>query len=142
MDYFERRILTALKEGKPESFTTLQSKVGFSHNTLQQHLTQLVENGLVLREKDPSSGFGRPKYAYYVPSKTVKQVAVALEDPDVELVTLPFSRVRHICRFEKGGWCKEKRRLVRLKFARKSENKTYHHFTPIKGQTSALLVLF
>jgi predicted ArsR family transcriptional regulator len=108
MDFFERRILTLLKEGKPESFAALQSRVGFSHNTLQQHLTQLVEKGLILREKDPSSGFGRPKYAYHA-SKTAKQVVGALEDPDVELVTLPFSRLRHLCRFEKGGWCKEKK---------------------------------
>ena len=109
MDYFERRILAVLKDGKPESFTALQSRVGFSHNTLQQHLTQLVEKDLVLREKDPSRGFGRPKYAYHVPSKAVKQVAVALEDSDVELVTMPFRRVKHVCRFEKGGWCKEKK---------------------------------
>jgi len=109
MDFFETSILTALKEGKPENFTSIQSRVGFSHNTLQQHLTQLVEKGLVLREKDPSKGFGRPKYVYHVPSKAAKHVAAALEDPNVELVTLPFSRVRHVCRFEKGGWCKQKK---------------------------------
>jgi len=109
MDFFERRILAALKEGKPHSFTALQSQVGFSHNTLQQHLAQLVEEGLVLREKDPAKGFGRPKYVYHVPCKAVKQVSVALEDAGVELVTMPFSRVKHVCRFEKGGWCKEKK---------------------------------
>ena len=109
MDYFERSILTALKEGKPQGFTAIQSRVGFSHNTLQQHLKQLVEKGLVLREKDPSKGFGRPKYVYRVSPKAVKQVSVALEDSDVELVTLPFSRLSHLCRFEKGGWCKEKK---------------------------------
>src|SRR4030042_2191305 len=109
MDFFEHRILTALKDGKPQSFTALQSRVGFSHNTLQQHLTQLVEKDLVLREKDPSRGFGRPKHVYHVPSKAVKQVAVALEDSDVELVTMPFRRVKHVCRFEKGGYCKQAR---------------------------------
>jgi DNA-binding HxlR family transcriptional regulator len=60
MDFFEHRILTALKDGKPQSFTESHSKVGFSHNTLQQHLTQLVEKGLVLREKDPSRGLEDP----------------------------------------------------------------------------------
>ncbi len=30
---------------------------------------------------------------------------------------------------------------VRLKSAAKFENKTYHHFTPIKGQTSAQPVM-
>ena len=109
MDYFEQRILAALKDGKPQSFTEIQSQVGFSHNTLQQHLKQLVEKNLVQREKDPAKGFGRPGYVYHVPSKTAKQVTAALEDPSVELVTIPFSRVKHVCRFEKGGWCKEKK---------------------------------
>ena len=109
MDFFDQRVLAALKDGKLDSFAELQSQVGFSHNTLQRHLKQLVEKGLVLKEKDPAKGFGRPKYVYRVPSKTVKQVAAALEDPNVELVTLPFSRLRHVCRFEKGGWCKEKK---------------------------------
>jgi len=109
MDYFERRILAALKDGKPKNFTALQSQAGFSHNTPQQHITRPVEKGIVLKEKDPASGFGRPKYAYRVPSKTGKQVSAALEDAGVELVTMPFSRLRHVCRFEKGGWCREKK---------------------------------
>jgi len=109
MDLFENRILSALKDGKPHSFSEIQSQVSFSHNTLQQHLTRLVQRGLVLKEKHPEKGFGRPKYAYCVPSKTAKQVAGALDDSNVELVAMPFSRVRHICRFEKGGSCKEKR---------------------------------
>ena len=110
MDFFDQRILSALKNGEPKSFAALQSQVGFSHNTLQQHLTGLIEKGLVLREKDPAKGFGRPKYIYHAQSKTSKQVATALDNPDVELVMLPFSRVKHVCRFEKGGWCKEKKR--------------------------------
>jgi len=109
MDYFDQRILAALKDGEPRSFPAIQSQVGFSHNTLQQHLTRLVEKSLVLKDKDPAKCFGRPKYLYHVPSRAAKQVGASLENPDVELVTMPFSRVRHICRFEKGGWCKEKR---------------------------------
>jgi predicted ArsR family transcriptional regulator len=109
MDLFDGRILAALKNSKPKSFTPLQIQVGFSHNTLQQHLTRLVEKGLVLKEKDPAKGFGRPKYVYHVPSRTAKQVVSALEDFNVELVAMPFSRVKHICRLEKGGWCKEKK---------------------------------
>ena len=97
------------KRRQTPRFTAFQSQLGFSHNTLQHHLTRLVEKGLIIKEKDPASGFGRPKYVYHVPLKTVKQVAVALENLDVELVTLPFSRVKHIYRFEKGGYCKEKR---------------------------------
>ena len=110
MDFFDERILDALKDGKPRSFTTLLSEVGFSHNTLQQHLGQLMAQGFVLREKETANGFGRPKFAYHIPSKTTKQVISALKDPNVELVAIPFSRIRHICRFEKGGYCKETKR--------------------------------
>jgi len=110
MDFFDERVLATLKDGKPRSFTALLSEVGFSHNTLQQHLERLMAKGLVLREKVAANGFGRPKFAYHIPSKTAKQVVAALEDPRVELVTIPFSRVRHICRFEKGGYCKEMKR--------------------------------
>jgi predicted ArsR family transcriptional regulator len=84
--------------------------VGFSHNTLQQHLKRLMAQGLIVREKATASSFGRPKFAYHVPSRTTKQVALALQDPHVELVALLFSRLRHVCRFEKGGYCKETRR--------------------------------
>jgi DNA-binding Lrp family transcriptional regulator len=107
MGFFDECVLAALKDGKPRSFTTLLDQVGFSHNTLQQHLKRLMAKGLVVREKAAANVFGRPKFAYHIPSKTTKQVIAALEDPRVELVAIPFSRMRHICRFEKGGYCKE-----------------------------------
>ena len=110
MDFFDERVLAALKDGKPRSFTTLLSQVGFSHNTLQKHFKRLMAEGLVLREKVTANGFGRPKFAYHIPSRTTKQVIAALKDPHVELVAIPFSRIRHICRFEKGGYCKETKR--------------------------------
>jgi predicted ArsR family transcriptional regulator len=110
MGLFDQRVLSTLKNGEHHNFTALQSQVGFSHNTLQQHLTRLVEKGLVLNEKDPARGFGRPRYIYHVASKAAKQVVVALDKPDVELVTLAFSRVKHVCRFKKGGWCKMRKR--------------------------------
>ncbi len=110
MDLFDERVLATLKDGKPRSFTVLLSEVGFSHNTLQQHLEGLMVQGLIVREKATANSFGRPKFAYDVPSRTTKQVSFALQDPHVELVALPFSRLRHVCRFEKGGHCKETRR--------------------------------
>jgi predicted ArsR family transcriptional regulator len=110
MDLFDKRVLAALKDGKPRSFTVLLSKMGFSHNTLQRHLERLIAQGLIVREKAAAKSFGRPKFEYHVPSKTKKQVSLALQDPRVELVALPFSRLRHVCRFEKGGHCKETRR--------------------------------
>jgi DNA-binding Lrp family transcriptional regulator len=110
MGFFDERVLAALKDGKPRSFTVLLSEAGFSHNTLQQHLERLMAQGLIVREKAAANSFGRPKFAYSIPSKTTKQVISALQDPRVELVAIPFSRIRHICRFEKGGYCKETKR--------------------------------
>jgi predicted transcriptional regulator len=110
MDFFDERVLAAFKDGKTRSFPTLLSEVGFSHNTLQQHLERLVSQGFVVKDKMTSNSLGRPKFAYHVPSKTTKQVTVALQDPYETLVALPFSCLRHLCRFEKGGYCKEVRK--------------------------------
>jgi hypothetical protein len=52
MDYFDQRILSALKDGKHHKFSAQKDQVGFSHNTHQQHLTGLIEKGIVLKEKD------------------------------------------------------------------------------------------
>jgi predicted ArsR family transcriptional regulator len=110
MDFFDERVLAALGDGKPKDFTKLLEEVGFSHNTLQQHLERLTARSLVAREKVAANGFGRPKFAYHVPSRTIKQVKAALEDPQVGLVAIAFSRLRHVCRFEKGGYYKETRK--------------------------------
>jgi len=110
MDFFDERVLAALKDGKPRSFAALLGEVGFSHNTLQQHLDRLVARGLVVKEKMVSNSLGRPKFAYHVPSTATKQVTAALQNPYEALVTLQFSRLRHLCRFEKGGYCKEARK--------------------------------
>jgi len=109
MDFFDERVSAALKDGKPKSVATLLSEMSFSHNTLQQHLRRLTVKGLVAREKLPEKGFGRPKFAYHVPLRVSKQVTAALEDPAMELVAISFSGLRHVCRFEKGGWCKERK---------------------------------
>jgi hypothetical protein len=56
-------------------------------------------SGLVFEEKMASNSPGRPKFAYRVPSTATKQVAAALQNPYEALVTLQFSRLRHLCRF-------------------------------------------
>jgi len=107
MDVFDERILSVLKDGKPRFFTHLLSEVGFSHNTLKLHLDRLIAEGLVVKEKTRSDGLGRPKFAYLVPLNVRKQVSAALSDPSIEIVHLSFSRLKHLCRFEKGGYCKK-----------------------------------
>ena len=109
MDIFDERILSVLKDGKPRPLSQLLDEVGFSHNTLKLHLKRLLSEGLLVREKTLSDGLGRPRFAYAVSPRLKKQVSAALSDPSMELVHLPFSRLKHLCRYEKGGYCKEAR---------------------------------
>jgi len=111
MGFFDQCILAVLKDGKPRSFSALLGEVGFSHNTLHRHLQRLAAQGIVVKEKTPSRGLGRPKFVYHVPSKAQKQVVAALQNPYEELVALPFSRLRHICRFEKGDTAENEKKM-------------------------------
>ena len=110
MDFFDEKILASLKDGKPKDFNLLLAQVGFSHNTLQQHLRGLVDRGLIVKQKSVLRVTGRPKFAYHVSSTSVVQLKVAQNDSNVELVGIAFSRLRHVCRFEKGGRCKHTRK--------------------------------
>ena len=107
MDLFDERILAVLSEGKPKFFAQLLGEVGFSRNTLKLHIKRLTAQSLVVKEKTLSNGRGRPKHAYFISPKVRQQVSAALSDPSITIVTLPFSRLRHLCRFEKGGYCKQ-----------------------------------
>jgi len=109
MDLFDERVLAVLSDGKPRVFAQLLGEVGFSRNTLKLRLKRLTAQSLVVREKTVSSGRGRPKYAYSVSPRARRQVSAALSGPSTTIVTLPFSRLRHLCRFEKGGYCKQLR---------------------------------
>jgi predicted ArsR family transcriptional regulator len=107
MGFFDRCILTVLGDGKTRDFHQLLERVNFSYNTLRLHLRRLVDQGLVLKEKTPSKGRGRPKFTYSLPPKFHHQVSKFFSDPLSEIVTLPFQKLRHLCRFEKGGYCKK-----------------------------------
>jgi predicted ArsR family transcriptional regulator len=109
MDLFGERILSVLSDGKPRVFLQLLGKVGFSRNTLKLQLKRLTSQSLAVKEKMLSNGRGRPKYAYFLSPRAMQQVFAALPDPSITIVTLPFSRLRHLCRFEKGGYCKQAR---------------------------------
>ena len=109
MDLFDERVLAVLSDGKPRVFAQLLDEVGFSRNTLKLRLKRLTAQSLVVKEKTLSNGRGRPKYAYCLSPRARQQVSAALSDSSITIVTLPFSRLRHLCRFEKGGYCKQLR---------------------------------
>ena len=99
--------MAVLSDGKPRVFAQLPDEVGFSRNTLKLRLKRLVAQSLVMKEKTVSNGRGRPKYTYFLSPRARQQVSAALSDSSITIVTLPFSRIRHLCRFEKGGYCKQ-----------------------------------
>ena len=107
MDFFDKCVLSVLRDGRCRDFNELLGEVDFSHNTLRLHLRRLLDQGLVVKEKTPSKGTGRPRFTYSVPTKLHRQASRLLSDPFSEIVTLPFRKLRHLCRFEKGGYCKK-----------------------------------
>jgi DNA-binding Lrp family transcriptional regulator len=109
MDLFDERVLAVLKDGKRRSFAQLLDEVGFGRNTLKLRLKRLTAQSLMMKEKVPSNRRGRPKYHYFLSPRVRQQVSAALLDPSITIVALPFSRIRHLCRFEKGGYCKQLR---------------------------------
>jgi len=108
MDAFDTAILNALRDGRPREFRHILASVSFSHNTLRLHLDSLADRNLVLREKLPVKRRGRPMYTYSVPAPTVR-VPAMIPNPSTGVVSLSFSKLSTICRFEKGGFCKKAR---------------------------------
>jgi len=106
MDPFDERILSVLRDGRPRDFHHLLGAVSFSHNTLRLHLNNLVERGLIIREKTPTEGPGRPKFNYSTLRGPKREAAGALTGSS-EVVTLPFRRLRRLCRLQRGGKCRE-----------------------------------
>lgn len=110
MDLFDRCILAVLKDGKPREFRQLLWEVWFSHKTLRQHLTRLQRQGFIVKAKKPQECPGRPRSTYTVPPRLRHHIALTLIEPYTTIVSLTFQKLRHLCRFEKGGYCRKTRR--------------------------------
>ena len=108
MDYFDDSILNLFRDGKPREFQQILTEVKFSHNTLRLHLDKLAERGLINKSKQPSKSPGRPKITYSTPISALKPSTVPL-NPSTGVITLTFSKLSQVCRFEKGGFCKKVR---------------------------------
>ena len=114
MDHFDVEILQSLRGKNSVEFDEILLKVGFSHNTLREHLNRLIERGLVERIKRTQKGPGRPTYFYSLPVEVERRLT-SLINPELGLVSLSFDRLRHIFRHEKGGYCKEIRGPCRVR---------------------------
>jgi len=106
MDPYEESILRALRDGRTRDFHQLLEDVGFSHNTLRLHLDYLVQRGLITREKIPMEGMGRPKFTYSMSGGPERGTPGILRGPS-DVVALPFRTLRRLCRFQRGGRCRE-----------------------------------
>jgi len=110
MDSFDKRILAELKNSESMQFKQLLEKVGFSHNTLRLHIAKLKRQGMIVQGEKTRSGPGRPILTYLLPPAIKQRVALTLSDPSTVIVSVTFQKLKHLCRFEKGGRCKETRR--------------------------------
>lgn len=109
MDPIDNEIINALRNSKPLGFDDLLGKLSVSHNTLRLHLDEMAENGVIIKEKQPSKGRGRPSYVYSSSPKAVGRLKPHLNEV-TDVVSLSFEGLSQICRHEKGGFCKKLRR--------------------------------
>jgi predicted transcriptional regulator len=107
MDSFDRRILSVLKGRKPRDFRQVLGDVGFSHNTLRTRLANLERQGFIVKDKKPIKRRGRPVSIYSIAPEMRHKVTLTITEPQATIVSLTFPGLKHLCRFEKGGYCKK-----------------------------------
>jgi DNA-binding Lrp family transcriptional regulator len=110
MDSFDRQVLKVLEDGKPRDFQQLLGEAGFSHNTLKLRLVGLERQGFILKAEKRRESPGRPGFTYSLSPDIKHRVSLILTDPYTVIVSLTFQKLKHLCRFEKGGYCKAMRR--------------------------------
>ena len=105
MDSYDEEILNALEDGTSTNFAQILDTVSFSHNTLRLHLNSMVEKGLIVREKAPSKRRGRPSYLYRASAEALASASGAPGG----VVELNYSDMSRLCRYQRGGRCRETR---------------------------------
>jgi len=80
------------------SLGQLIDRPGFARQTVYNHLNHLMTAGIVSKKAVKR---GRPAILYSLSKHPVGGVEWS------DVVSLTFQRLRHVCRFEKGVWCKE-----------------------------------
>jgi predicted ArsR family transcriptional regulator len=110
MDLFDKQILAVLRNGESKKFQQILKEVSFSHNTLKLHIDRLKHQGMIVEAKNPKNGPGRPFFTYSLSAEVKNRVAITLTEPYTTIVSLTFQKLKHVCRFEKGGYCKNMRK--------------------------------
>ena len=102
MDWACRSLVEILRVENDLSFIQIMEKSGFARQTVHNHLKHLVAAGILSCEAVKRVR-GRSTMIYH----RSKQRVEVVEDADI--VSLTFQKLKHVCRFEKGGRCKELR---------------------------------
>jgi len=100
VDWVCRSLVEVLSRDGTLSLGQLIDRSGFARQTVYNHLNHLMTAGIVSK-KAVKRGRGRPAILYSLSKHSVRGVEWS------DVVSLTFQRLRHACRFEKGGWCKE-----------------------------------
>lgn len=109
LDSFDAAILEVLSgEKRGKTLREVVGETGFARSTVIIHLRGLETKRLVRRGKMVRKGRGRPKYLYHTLKKPSPQWGLPLGVDDI--IQVGFRRLRHACRYEKGGFCKRVRK--------------------------------
>jgi len=95
----------------------LLEDTGLAGSTPSDHLRRLLGDGLLVR--------GRPRFTYRLPRGLAQAARMGKA---LDIVGIAFQGLRCICRYEKGGFCKESESRIRLKTAPKSSKRNKDHF--------------
>jgi len=84
------------------SLVQLMEETGFSRATIFNHLPHL--GGAVSKELVTAKRRGRPGLLYKL-AKVRLNLEAQSKPPGI--VSITFPKLKHVCRFEKGGFCKQ-----------------------------------
>jgi len=70
---------------------------GFARSTVIIHLERFASEELVLKEKKPSKGRGRPEFQYRPADTSQPKTA-----PQPSVIVMEFSKLKKACRYEKA----------------------------------------
>ncbi|HIE18096.1 TPA: ArsR family transcriptional regulator [Candidatus Bathyarchaeota archaeon] len=99
LDFVDRAILDNMQGSVGVS--ELADRTGFARTTVLMHLHRLERLGIVVHKKVFTGRRGRPRLLYKL--KRPHPSITATANP----ILIEFKKLRHLCRFEKGRWCKK-----------------------------------